>query len=214
MQYSLPNWYRVPSNFLSIDNTYKVQYRLHLKPKENNKEDMDFFKQIKGLIIPLILLPAITSCVVDSDSDYNMELLPLGTIAPDFEIHPGGGSEGFLLSSLQGKYVVLEFWASWCPDCQEATPGMVNLYETYHSEEIIFVGFSLDTDQAQWLTYIEENSMDWIQCSEFLPWKESTVASAYGVSWIPTLYLIDKDGRILYATDSIDEMAEKLKEIS
>ncbi|MCD8211098.1 MAG: TlpA family protein disulfide reductase [Prevotella sp.] len=175
---------------------------------------MDFLKQIKGLIIPLILLSAITSCVVDSDSDYKMELLPLGTIAPDFEIYPSGGLEGFLLSSLKGKYVVLEFWASWCPDCQEATPSMVNLYETYHSEEIIFVGFSLDTDQAQWLAYIEENSMDWIQCSEFLPWKESTVASAYQVSWIPTLYLIDKDGRILFATGSIDEMGEKLKEIS
>ncbi len=149
----------------------------------------------------------------DDENIFSNKPLENGTIAPDFTITPLDSQESFLLSSLQGKYVVLEFWASWCPDCQAATADMVKLYEDYHSDSIIFIGFSLDIDEQQLKTYIKENSMDWIQASEFIEWQQNPIALAYNVSWIPTLYLIDKEGKIEFSCSNADEMAQKLAAI-
>ncbi len=150
--------------------------------------------------------------MIDGDSDdyYGTGLLQEGVAAPDFIIRTDSFPDGFALSELRGRYVVLEFWASWCPDCQAATPAMLDLYNTFSSEDILFVGFSFDTDEEEWRTYVNDNRMNWIQCCELTPWKESAVAEAYNVNWIPTLYLIDKDGNVAFATVTLSEMKEKL----
>ncbi|MCD8290341.1 MAG: TlpA family protein disulfide reductase [Prevotella sp.] len=152
------------------------------------------------------------SCVFggDSDDDYGTGLLQVGTVAPDFFIYTDDFPDGFALSSLRGKNVVLEFWASWCPDCQEATADMVDLYQSFGWDDMLFVGFSFDTDKDEWQSYIKDNEMDWIQCCELTPWKDSKVATAYNVKWIPTFYLIDKDGIVVFATVDISEMREEL----
>ncbi len=171
---------------------------------------------VKQIMAVAALLTCLSACVIDSDSDdYGGEgLLEEGTVAPDFMIYTDDFPDGFALSSLRGRYVVLEFWASWCPDCQAATPDMKNLYDTFASEDMVFVGFSLDTDEADWRAYIKENEMNWLQYCEFIPWKDSAVASAYHVNWIPTVYLIDKEGRVLFAADDISEMKDYLNSLS
>ncbi len=167
---------------------------------------------MRKIIAVLALLPCLASCVIDGDSEdyYGTGLLEEGTTAPDFIIRTDDYPDGFALSSLQGKNVVLEFWASWCPDCQEATPDMLDLYNTFASADTLFVGFSFDTDEDDWRAYINNNGMNWIQCREQTSWKESEVAAAYNVQWIPTLYLIDKEGKVAFATVDISEMREKL----
>lgn len=160
----------------------------------------------------MALFPCMAACVVDGDSsdNYGTGLLEEGVAAPDFVIVSDSFPDGITLSMLRGRYVVLEFWASWCPDCQEATPDMVDMYNTFSSEDILFVGFSLDTDEEAWRSYINDNAMSWIQCCEFTSWKESAVAAAYNVKWIPTLYLIDKVGNVAFATVVLSEMRERL----
>ncbi len=168
------------------------------------------------MLVALLVPWLASSCMMDGDDgqEGGTAFLERGTPAPDFMVFPDGGQEGFALSSLRGNPVVLEFWASWCPDCQAATAGMVGLFEEFSPLGIVFVGYSLDTDEGQWREYREENGMDWIHCLSPVEWDESEVAQAYNVRWIPTLYLIDADGMVDFATSETDEMAERLREIT
>ena len=160
----------------------------------------------------LTALLCMASCTVggDDDNEYGKGMLEEGTIAPDFMIYTDSRPEGFALSSLCGQYVLIEFWASWCPDCQKETENMKQMYATYAPQGVVFVGVSFDTDRDQWQQYISENGLSWIQFSELKPCKESSISTAYNVRWIPTLYLIDKDGRVVLGTVSVAEMSSRL----
>ncbi len=165
--------------------------------------------KIAAFITALLCL---TSCTTGGDDDnvYGKGMLEEGTPAPDFMIYTDSRPEGFALSSLRGQYVLIEFWASWCPDCQKETENMKKMYATYAPRGVVFVGVSFDTDRDEWQQYISENGMNWIQFSELKPWKESSISTAYNVRWIPTLYLIDKDGRVVLGTVNVSEMNSRL----
>lgn len=149
----------------------------------------------------------------DGDSEYGKGLLERGTVAPDFTFYTDEYPDGMLLSGLRGQYVLLEFWASWCPDCQGITASMKDIYATYAPLGLTMLGISFDTDADEWRSYVTDNGMDWLQHRETVLWSESRVSSAYNVRWIPTLYLIDQVGRVRFATVSVDEMADSLKAI-
>lgn len=156
------------------------------------------------------LLAAACTVGGDSEADYQSALLAEGTPAPDFVIRTDSCPDGFTLSSLQGSWVMLEFWASWCPDCQRATPTLKNIHDKYAPSGLVCVGISLDNDENQWREYISDNGMDWIHHRETADWNNSAVASAYNVRWLPTLYLITPDGKISFATIYPDDMYEWL----
>lgn len=183
------------------------------RPADKNKRhgNMNNTLVIK-LTAFLTALLCMASCTVggDDDNEYGKGMLEEGTIAPDFMIYTDSRPEGFALSSLRGQYVLIEFWASWCPDCQKETENMKQMYATYAPQGVVFVGVSFDTDRDQWQQYISENALSWIQFSELKPWKESSISTAYNVRWIPTLYLIDKDGRVVLGTVSVAEMSSRL----
>lgn len=143
---------------------------------------------------------------------YGKGLLEKGTMAPDFVIYTDDKPDGFTLSSLRGGYVLLEFWASWCSDCQAATPELVSLYNEYAPKGLTVVGVSFDEDADDWRAYISEHGMYWIHYCELKPWSESTISAAYNVKWIPTLYLIDPDGKVDFATVTVSEMDKVLSE--
>lgn len=167
---------------------------------------------MKRIITAITILLCLTSCVISSDSDdeYGKGLLAAGTDAPDFMIYPDGMADGFSLSTLRGKHVILEFWASWCPDCRKATPAVKELHDTFSSDGMVFIGISFDTDEEAWRKYISDNGMSWIQHREQKPWKESPLSTAYNIRWIPTFYLIDDNGKVAFATVNAAEMREKL----
>lgn len=168
----------------------------------------------RGLFL-LSLLASIVSCVSGGDDDYyGSGLLAVGSNAPDFIIYTDDNPAGFSLSSLQGSRVMIEFWASWCPDCQDVTDDMLEMYADFASESLVFLGYALDTDEDEWRTYIDENNLCWLQTSDFVAWKENSVATAYGIQWIPTFYLIGSDGTVEFATVEPDEMREKLSSLN
>ncbi len=160
----------------------------------------------------LISLTALLGSCVSGDSEdyYGTGLLSVGSDAPDFMIYTDDNPEGFSLSSLRGSRVMIEFWASWCPDCQAVTDDMLSMYADFASDDVIFLGYALDTDRDDWSAYVEENNLDWLQTCDFISWSENTVATAYGIRWIPTFYLIATDGTVEFATVEADEMREKL----
>lgn len=174
----------------------------------------------KHLLMAAIGLCMGSSCTISATSDaneydkYDSQLLQPGTEAPDFTITNAQYPQGLKLSELRGSWVVLDFWASWCPDCRKDIPRMVELYQQYKDKGVRFVGVSFDTDSTTWASCIEKNGMGWTQYSELKKWKkETTIDTLYKVNWIPTTYLIDREGVISTATVSIDKLADALEKI-
>ena len=104
---------------------------------------------MKRLFTVLALIAAVSVSVLaqDDDAKYAADLLKKGTVAPAFKIPDTKGVQ-HSLADFKGSYVVLDFWATWCPDCRKDVPKMKELYATYASSNIAFVGISLDTDAA------------------------------------------------------------------
>jgi len=138
--------------------------------------------------------------VLDFDETYAQELLNPGKIAPDFQLQTPDGKTLTFSEFAKGKYVVLDFWASWCPDCRKDLPEVIRLYNKFHEKGVEFLGVSFDTDKEKWTDYIAKSGVPYPQVSELKRMNQSEVAKAYGVKWIPSLYLIGPDGKVLVST--------------
>ena len=160
-------------------------------------------------------LAAIALCTAapaqDADSLYAKDLLQPGTEAPDFTLASPDGTE-HTLSAMRGKYVVLDFWASWCPDCRKDIPEMKQLHEQYGAN-VSFVSVSFDDNRDAWTGCIARYGMPWLHVSELKKWKETAVSRLYNIKWIPAMYLIDRQGRIVLSTVMVEKLAAKLKEL-
>lgn len=148
----------------------------------------------------------------DLDSLYAQQLLKPGVEAPDF-ILPMVNGYRVQLSELRGKYVLLDFWASWCPDCRKDIPQVKELYAKY-GQKVEFIGVSFDVDHDRWAKCVVDNGMRWKQVSELKKMRESATAKAFGVKWIPSMTLIAPDGKVAFSTVVIGRMEQKLSEVA
>ena len=146
------------------------------------------------------------------DARYAVNMLKPGTPAPDFKLKTYDGKD-IRLSQYRGSYVVLDFWASWCPDCRRDIPAMKALYEQFRDHGVQFIGISFDTDRDAWAkTYWDRYQMHWIQVSELRKFRKATVIDRlYKIDWIPSMYLVGPDGRIVMGTVEINKLKEKLE---
>ena len=112
----------------------------------------------------------------------------------------------------KGKYVLIDFWASWCQPCRVANPYVVELYNKYKDKGFEIVGVSLDQDREQWIKAIADDELAWPQMSDLKFWL-SEGAKSYAVSSIPHTVLLDKDGKILARGLHLSELEEKLAEL-
>ena len=118
-----------------------------------------------------------------------------GAIAPEISLKTPEG-EILALSSLRGKVVLIDFWASWCGPCRKENPNVKKIYEKYKDQGFEIYAVSLDNNEAQWKGAIAKDGLAWKHVSELLGWK-GTVSRAYGVGSIPQTFLLDKEGRIV-----------------
>lgn len=120
----------------------------------------------------------------------------IGKPAPDIALRNPDGKE-FKLSELQGKLVLLDFWASWCGPCRKENPNVVNVYNKFRDKGFTVYSVSLDGNRDAWMRAIKSDKLEWpYHVSELKEW-ESSAATAYNVSGIPASYLIDKNGVII-----------------
>jgi thiol-disulfide isomerase/thioredoxin len=137
--------------------------------------------------------------------------LRTGSQAPEIAL-PSPDGDTILLSSLRGSYVLLDFWASWCPPCRKENPNLVKIYEKYHDKGFEIYQVSLDKTRDAWLRGIEEDGLHWIHVSDLKFWN-SIVVPIYNIQGIPMSFLLDRRGRIVAQNLRGDLLDQELKKI-
>jgi peroxiredoxin len=123
----------------------------------------------------------------------------IGAQAPAFtQKTPDGKTVS--LADFRGKYVLIDFWASWCKPCREDNPALVKAYTTYKGRNFEILGVSLDSEESRekWVKAIQEDHLSWPQVSDLRGWKNEA-ARSYAVHAVPQNYLIDPSGKIVAA---------------
>ena len=136
-----------------------------------------------------------------------------GTKVTDFTQNDLNGKP-FTLSSLRGKYVLVDFWASWCAPCRAENPNVVKAYNQLKGKNFEIVGVSLDYpgSRAAWAAAVKNDGLPWIQVSDLKGWKNE-VALTYGINSVPQNLLIDPEGMIIGKNLRGEALTEKLKQL-
>ena len=115
------------------------------------------------------------------------------------------------LAKMRGKVVLVDFWATWCPDCITEAPGVVDAYKKYHDQGFEIVGISLDEDKATLLAFTQQNGMVWPQYFDGKKWNND-VGTSFDVSSIPAMWLVDKKG-LLVTKNGRDDLAGQVEKL-
>jgi thiol-disulfide isomerase/thioredoxin len=135
----------------------------------------------------------------------------VGEIAPDIVLMDPFG-KSIALSSLRGKYVLVDFWASWCKPCRMENPNVVRLYNRYKTKGFDVFSVSLDDNKESWIKAINDDKLLWTHVSDLKKWNASVVSS-YNIESIPFTLLLDKEGRIIAKNLRGAELEKKLAEL-
>jgi len=117
------------------------------------------------------------------------------------------------LKNLRGKYVLVDFWASWCGPCRKENPNVVAAYSKYHPKGLEIVSISLDNNKNSWIKAIRADGLEWMHVSDLKGWKNAAAAK-YGVKLIPQNFLLDKDGKIIARNLRGSALDKRLSEIN
>ncbi|OHX66581.1 TlpA disulfide reductase family protein [Flammeovirga pacifica] len=132
----------------------------------------------------------------------------VGNVAQDIVLNDVNGKE-IALSSLKGKYVMIDFWASWCTPCRMENPNVLKAYNKYKSKGFEVYGISLDQKVENWKKAIKKDGITWLQVHD----AQNTAADAYGVQSIPFTLLLDKEGKIIAKNLRGNALEMKLAEL-
>lgn len=141
------------------------------------------------------------------------KITAIGKIAPDFT-QPDTLGNAVALSSLRGKYVLVDFWASWCGPCRAENPNLVKTFNHYKDKGFTVLGVSLDQPGKKdaWLAAIHKDNLTWTQVSDLKFW-DNEVAVLYGIKAIPTNLLLDPQGKIIAKDLRGADLDKKLAEV-
>jgi len=220
------------------DGTLREQLIARQKPlmEEKKKNQIAFIKANPGSIVSLAALRENFSSLDASEADalFNglsaslkntaagkqlaqqietARLTAIGAVAPDFTQNDVN-DKPVKLSDFRGKYVLLDFWASWCGPCRAENPHVVAAYNQYKDKNFTVLGVSLDQPGKKnaWLEAIEKDGLTWTHVSDLKFW-DNEVAKQYGVRGIPQNYLIGPDGKIIAKNLRGEALAKKLAEV-
>lgn len=134
--------------------------------------------------------------------------------AADFTLKTPAG-EDLRLSSLQGQYVLVDFWASWCMPCRASIPHLKQVYDSYHKDGLEFVSVSIDDNAGNWKKAIAQEQMPWKQVLDTYTGNNNAadVSGGYGIRMIPYTLLLDKEGKVIAINPEPRELDKELKKV-
>ena len=133
----------------------------------------------------------------------------VGSQAPNFSMANASGKQ-IALSSFKGKYVMIDFWASWCGPCRGENPNVVANYNKFKNKNFTILGVSLDEDKTKWLEAIKKDNLNWAHVSDLKGWNSASVP-LFGFDGIPYNVLIDPTGKIIATELRGEELGRKLE---
>ncbi|MBS1564831.1 MAG: TlpA family protein disulfide reductase, partial [Bacteroidetes bacterium] len=186
---------RHPDSYISLDLVRQVGYR----------PDVEHFERVYKLLTPRVLKSRIGRTVTG-----RLEIArnttpghPMNFTQNDTTGRP------FTLASLKGKYVLVDFWASWCVPCRAENPNVVKAYQQLKDKNFEIVSISLDAGKGAWLAAIQKDGMPWIHVSDLKGWKND-LAVKFGINSVPQNFLIDPNGIILARNLRGEDLDKKL----
>lgn len=135
----------------------------------------------------------------------------IGVMAMDFT-QPDVNGKPISLSSYKGKYVLIDFWASWCGPCRAENPNVLKAYNEFKDKNFDILAVSLDDKKDNWLKAVKEDGLPWMQVSDLMGFKNAA-AQAYAISAIPQNFLLDPSGKIIASNLRGDALMKKLKQV-
>jgi len=202
--------------------------------KEMKKQLQDFAKaNNKTVVSPYLVvrnswqfeLPDLVELVAAMDTSLNgsqyvqalkkrieiLKCVEIGQLAPDFTLNDTTGTP-VTLSSLKGKVLLVDFWASWCSPCRAENPNVVRAFQAYHKKGFDILGCSFDQNREKWLKAIRNDKLTWTNVSDLKGWGNAA-GKLYGINSIPANVLLDKDQKIIGRNLRGADLMKKLEEI-
>lgn len=140
-----------------------------------------------------------------------MKTTAIGQVAPEIAL-PDTTGQVVKLSSMKGKYVLVDFWAKWCGPCRQENPNVVRAFQKYKDQGFTVFGVSLDRNKADWMKAIAEDNLTWTHVSDLKFW-QSEAAKTYNITGIPFSLLLDPNGVIIAKNLRGRALDDKLAEI-
>jgi len=172
---------------------------------ENNKQLEELFSSLNSKIQESPVGKYIAYQIQESKMNQ------IGTVLDDFSQDDPSGKP-IKLSSFRGKYVLVDFWASWCGPCRQENPNIVNLYNKYKGKNFEVFGVSLDKSKEPWLEAIKKDQLTWPHVSDLKGWANE-VAQKFRITSIPQNFLLDPNGVIIAKNLRGEDLAVKLSQI-
>lgn len=176
-----------------------------IDPEVSEKELIDYSDQIKDKFA--------NSAIVKQflDEVEKLKRLAVGMPAPEFEAYTPN-NKTIKLSDFKGKFVLVDFWASWCVPCRKENPNLVRIYNTYHEKGFDILSVSLDNNPGSWMRAIQEDNLGWTNVSDLKAWSSDLIID-YRIKAIPSSVVLDPEGKIIAKNLRGRELEELLSAI-